>query len=320
MARAYAENQRRLSELAATNFGMSALRLSDLISIGIGPASSIRDLQLASASTAVANIVADRAKLFEHTKLAGGLMAYAGVQSALWNSPNALLGGVSFAPSRRLDAYLDSLGVRPSARRADLAGAASFAASGLMTGEVLLTPHRDHGDLQVVGADADEDVASPWRQGLAGLQADLYDELSRIDPVIPELLKGAWVDVAGDGPAAVTKVATCLVEAIDVTLRGLCKGADLSGWLMEQGLKGDRYIANGHPTRAARATFAVRMRSRRDRQLVRAMEDGVVRQLVVLMSAVEGPKHEPIVISVAASGIRALTVSTESLLVQLLGL
>jgi hypothetical protein len=270
----------------------------------------------------MASIVASHPGLFDHPKLAGGLAAYAGIQSALWDTPvTDLLRGASFGPSRRLDTYLDSLGARPTARRADLAGVASFAVSGLMAGEALLTPDLDLDELDVLGAEADEDIATPWRQGQASLQTELYRELRQINPAVPDLLKGAWEDIVRDGPAAVSKVANCLTEAIDWTLRSICEGVDLAAWLGEQGLKGGRYLdGRGRPTVTARAMYAVRSRSRRDRRLVVSLEEGVVAQLVALRDAVEGHKHGGAVVTVLASGIRSHAASAEALLAALLGL
>lgn len=289
--------------------------------LGRLPKFDVQSYQLAASSSAIAGILGNFKAEVASTRLLDGVAAYAGANSLIAGTgvPD-MLRGLSLPGATVVDSYLAGLGARPLARRASLAGVATQSVAGQMISEALLAPDLDEAHLELLVERSDVEVLEPWRQGQADLQTQLYDELHRINPAIPDRLKGAWEDIGRDGPAAVSKAANCLVEALDATLHALCEGADLLVWLAENGLKGERYIAKGHPTRAARAAFASRSRSRRDRRLVTSLEDGVVTQLVALISAVEGSKHERIVISVAASGIRSHAASAEALLAALLGL
>lgn len=294
------------------------------ISEALGSVSKLdtQTYQLAAGSSAIAGILADFNAHLGSTRLLDGVSAYAGANSLIAGAGiSEMLRGVSLPGSTLVDSYLGGLGTRPLARRASLAGLAAQVVASEMVSEALLAPDLDGEDLDLLVERSDAEVLEPWRQGQADLQAQLYDELHRINPAIPDRLKGAWDDIVRDGPAAVSKVANCLSEAIDWTLRSICEGVDLVAWLSEQGLKGGRYVDGlGRPTVTARAMYAVRSRSRRDRRLVVSLEEGVVAQLVALRDAVEGHKHGGAVVSVFASGIRSHAVSAEALLAALLGL
>jgi hypothetical protein len=99
-------------------------------------------------------------------------------------------------------------------------------------------------------------VIEPWRRERSRAFDALRDTLGGIDPSVPEMIAGVWDDIERQGPAAASKIANCLVEAIDRTLRGLAPADSVAVWVQESG-RGE-LLADGKPTRAARVCFILR--------------------------------------------------------------
>jgi hypothetical protein len=295
-----------------------------LRSAGTGSASWQRlfqNLQLADGIGSIARLTATPGPLLRSQTLALGAGSYASVQRVLGDLARdrdaVLLRGRSLLPAVTLNSYFDSLGARPWHRRAELAGLVGNATSGLVLGESL-TAELDDDDADLLVATATTDVIEPWQDGFDETRAALFAALEALSPHLANLLRGAWFNIKANGPAAAASAANCLTEVLDQTLHALVDESLLPAWLSEHGRLGREYIdeKSGRPTRRARLAYALQARSKRDAQLLRGLEAGLVASLSPLHSQLESGKHGRVDIGVQAVGCHA--VALESFLINLL--
>jgi hypothetical protein len=81
---------------------------------------------------------------------------------------------------------------------------------------------------------------SRWQTSRVGLCRPASNDdhfLRGIDITIVTFLEGAWDDVQRSGSAAPSKIAHCVVEAVDHTLRALAPPDAVRQWLHRDGRK-----------------------------------------------------------------------------------
>lgn len=184
-----------------------------------------------------------------------------------------------------------------------------------LLGSDLLTSGEADPELIAEGADRVEaEVIEPWTAARQKATAELYAVLARIDPELPQLLNGAWDEIARNGPAAVVKAASCAVEAVDRTLRATAPDAAVLAWHAEAGRSSKELEGKARPPHPLRVRYLLRD--------LPGPRDLVVHQVEAFASVVgrlrgrlEAAKH-------ASQGdvvaVQALVIQAESLLVTLL--
>lgn len=143
--------------------------------------------------------------------------------------------------------------------------------------------------------------------------ADLYAVLERIDPKIPELLNGAWDDIARNGPAAVEKTANCAVEAMDRALRKAAPDDAVHAWHTGTKRSAKEWEGRDRPPHALRVRYLFRDLAG-PRDLVVAQADAFATVVKRLRSRLEAAKHASQAELVA---VQALLTQAESLLITL---
>jgi hypothetical protein len=161
-------------------------------------------------------------------------------------------------------------------------------------------------------------LLEPWQEGFDEVRADLFAALEALSPHLANLLRGAWFNLKANGPAAAASAASCLIEVLDQTLHALVDESLLSAWLANNGHLGREYVdaLTGRPTRRARLAYALQTRSKRDAQLLRALESGLAASLSPLHAQLESAKHGRVDIGVQL--VRCHAVAVEGFLINLL--
>jgi hypothetical protein len=276
--------------------------------------------QIVSAQNSVGRIALGANHTAAQTELLATISRYGQVQNHLgaFMRPDtgAVLRGVTTDAGRRYDAYLDGLPARPTTRRATVARRAGDTQTGLLVAESLTAPDLADDDLAELADNLIAVVLEPWETGPASVRAELFAVLDDIDPLLVDLLKGAWDDVSRNGPAAASKVAHCSMELIDRSLRAVVSDDEVLAWLASERKRDGMLTDRVRPTRSARVTFLLQHRSKRDRKLTGSQ----IAALAVLVndttSALQPVKHSgPVSIAVA----RNYLLTTESVLMMLFG-
>lgn len=200
-----------------------------------------------------------------------------------------LLRGLSADPLRRYRQFLDALPTEPLDAQLLLSLAGGRGVNGLMGAE-LLTGDVDEDDKADAAALVDVEIIEPWTAGPASARSELLVVLGGIDATVPELLNGAWDDLVRQGPAALTKIANCAVEALDRSLRAAARDDDVLQWVVASKKPPEFIDAKGRPTRAGRLHYLLR-----DRKGERKLIDSQASALVVvhgeLISRLQASKH-----------------------------
>lgn len=276
---------------------------------------TVQAVQLFDSRRAVVDVATWRTSALQVAGLEESVARYWRVQGLVGAlRSDSALRGQSFGAAMRANRYLDGLPTKPLPRRAWAAGLAVDGTAGLVVGEALLADSLTAASVEEVAADAESVIFDSWRSGSAALRGELCTALRSLDPLLPDLLAGAWDDVERAGSAAASKVAHCLVELLDQTLRAAAPDEDITAWFARES-PDSSYVHDGEPTRRARVAFILRGRSVRDRQLVLAQEGAIAAQLTPLMGSLQQGKHGP---PVSMTQARAYAYSVETLLCQLL--
>jgi hypothetical protein len=137
--------------------------------------------------------------------------------------------------------------------------------------------------------------------------------LEKVDPKIPELLKGAWHDISLNGPAAVEKAANCAVEAVDRALRQAAPDEAVRAWHTETRRPEKEWEGRDRPPRALRVRYLFRDLAG-PRDLVVGQVEAFATVVGRLNGRLQATKH-------ASQGdlvaVRALVVHAESLLLTI---
>jgi hypothetical protein len=272
-------------------------------------------------SQRAARFVAAGAALTSTPGLAEAIGSYAlaqdVVRSLLRDHGRQVLRGLSATAAFPLNRYLTSLPDRPLARRAVLAEGASVSVAGLVTVEALTRDDLDDERRELAASDASS-ITVAWQAGPGLLRARLFEAMDALLPGSSDFVKAAWDDAVRDGPAASSKAAHCLVEALDRVLRELAPEAELDAFIADHphpqraGYLDDR----SRPTRRARLAFALRRRSTPDRNLVLSTETSAAALLKELNTSLQSAKHGPAAVTNVTTQLYVMTV--EALLAQIL--
>lgn len=104
----------------------------------------------------------------------------------------------------------------------------------------------------------EEELVDGWQRARESTYRDLYDVLGKLDASVPDLLQGAWMEVHRDGPARISKLANCVVEALDRALRAGAPDHEVQAWALGTDQPVKNLQANGRWTRAARIRYLLR--------------------------------------------------------------
>jgi hypothetical protein len=275
-------------------------------------------LQILSAQDSICRLVGSAVYSKALTGLFGTVERYGQVQAqlgALTIRPNSahLLRGNTTLSGRLYDSYLDSLPMRPIARRATVARQAGDTQTGLLITESLTAPDLRADEREELAEYLTSTVLEPWQTGPSDARIDLFGVLASLDPSLPDWLKAAWEDIVRDGPKAASKIANCAVECIDRALRVAAPPADVVAWLGTIP-PGQGYLDKGKPTRHAKIMFVMRNRADRDARLAVAQVDALVALVQEIVSNLQSVKHGQ---APSIATMRSWLLAVESALAQL---
>ena len=286
-----------LARVAFPNTGLETWRMSLLAQSNVARLASV---QLPDVSPALLGVLAAR------TDVAAGLSE----QLAL-NVPGRVLDGATAKTTRAWQRYT---ALKPTQHRLKMSAVAGSTVGGIIGNDLLLVAEDD--DAEELAADIDAQVVEPWHSGTIAARSDLHAALNAIDPGIAEFLIAGWEDVERKGAAAASKIAHCVVEAVDQTLRALAPVEDAAAWLRRDGrtpAKTD-FDDKGRPTRRGKVAYVLRDRPG-DRLLVQSQEAALAGLLAQVQGQAQGVKHAPGAATVAYA--QTLLVIAEGLLMGL---
>ncbi|MEX5720019.1 hypothetical protein [Geodermatophilus maliterrae] len=285
-----------LARAALPNTGVETWRLSLLAQADVSHLIDVRPAQIDAALLDVLGI---------RTRAAAGFAEQLAV-----STPDRALAAATAHSTRAWRRYLT---LTPTPHRVEMSAAASATVGGLIGGEVLIQATGD--DSEQVATDVEKQLIGPWHDGAMAARLELFEALRLIDTAIVAFIEGGWDDVVRDGAAAASKIAHCVVEAVDHTLRALAPPEDALAWLHREGRRPTTAeLHDGKPTRSARIAFALRNRSG-DRRLVQSQAEALSALVARVLEQAQGIKHAPGEATVAQA--RMLLVTVESLLMQL---
>jgi hypothetical protein len=286
-----------LARVVFPNTGVETWRTSLLAQSNVARLASV---QLPDVTPALLGVLAAR------TDAAAGLSERLAV-----NFPGRVLEGATAQTTRAWQRYT---ALKPTAHRLQMSAAAGSTVGAIIGSDLLLVTEND--DAEELAADIDAQVVEPWHNGTVAARTDLHAALRAIDPTIADFLIGGWEDVERKGAAAVSKIALCVVEALDHTLRALAPPDAAAEWLRRDGRKPAKadFDDRGRPTRRGRVAYALRDRPG-DRQLVQNQEATLAGLVAQVQEKAQGIKHAPRAATVATA--QTLLVTVEGLLMQL---
>jgi hypothetical protein len=226
------------------------------------------------------------------------------------NIPGTALNRATAQTARAWQRYT---ALKPTAHRLEMSTAAGSTVGGIIGSDLLLATEDD--DAEELAADIDAQVVQPWHNGTIAARSDLHAALQAIDPTIADFLIGGWEDVERKGAAAASKIAHCVVEALDHTLRALAPPDAAAVWLRRDGrtpAKSD--FDKEKPTRRGRIAYALRNRPG-DRLLVQNQEAALAGLVAQVQTQAQSVKHAPGAATVTYA--QMLLVTAEGLLMQL---
>jgi hypothetical protein len=185
---------------------------------------------------------------------------------------------------------------------------------GLISGDLLL--RLDDADAEEVAEEVEQRLVEPWQTGPASARIELFAALRTIDVNIVAFIEGGWDDVQRSGSAAPSKIAHCVVEAVDHTLRALAPNVVVHAWLHRDGRRPTKAELDqkGNPTRPAKVAYVLRDRPG-DRRLVQSQEQALGSLVGRVLDQAQGIKHAPGAATVMQA--QTLLVTVEALLMQL---
>ena len=252
-------------------------------------------------------------------RLLGDLQATVDLNASLARLTSDAMGTrTAFAtrPAVTYQNYLQDLVLRPSVHGAEFASASGIGLTGLVATD-LLTSYSDvesdepEADQIDVAEQVEVEVLEPWKQASHDAHEHLYRVLGeKVHPQVAELLQGGWNTVAQQGPAAVSIVANCGVEALDRALRIAAPNEAVFAWIESANLDRKGLIANDRPTRTARVRFLMRNRGG-DRKVVEAQVNALAAATNATHARLEGAKHAS---EVTVLEVQCYLMSAESIL------
>jgi hypothetical protein len=205
------------------------------------------------------------------------------------------------------------IALTPTAHRLQMSTVAGTTVGGLIGGDLLRLP--DGAEVEEIAEEVDQRLVEPWEAGAAGVRGELFAALRAIDANIVAFLEGGWDDVVRSGSAAPSKIAHCVVEVVDHTLRALAPPEAALAWLQREGQRpGKADVHDGRPTRRGRVAYALRDRPG-DRRLVQNQAEALAGLVAQVQEQAQGIKHAPGAATVTQA--RMLLVTVEALLMQL---
>jgi hypothetical protein len=286
-----------LARAVFANTGVETWRMSLLAQSNIA---RLARVQLPHVSPELLDLLAAR------TATAAGLSERLAV-----NFPGKFLDGATAQTARAWQRYT---ALQPTVHRLEMSAAAGSTVGGIIGSDLLLVT--DNAAAEEVAADIEAKVVEPWRTGAIAARTELHAALRAIDPTIADFLIGGWEDVERKGAAAASKIAHCVVEAIDHTLRAVAPSEVAAEWLRRDGrtpAKAD-FDDKGRPTRRGRIAYALRNRPG-DRLLVQNQEAALAGLVTQIQGQAQGVKHTSGVATVTYA--QTLLVTAEGLLMQL---
>ena len=162
------------------------------------------------------------------------------------------------------------------------------------------------------------EIVEPWLTGPEAARDLLFHRLGALDPLVPDLLRGAWSQVEHNGPAATSMACHATQEVIDRTLRAIASDdlvlrLYLAGHLPKESI----YEKDGerHPTRRGRIAAALHERNPGETKLIAAEAKAIADAVTNLTKKLQTGKHA----SAGTVGlVRAWLVSVEATFTQLL--
>ena len=231
------------------------------------------------------------------------------------NKVSILAPAISARPTRELRSFLAGMSVAPDLHQLAFAVWASRSVAGIAAADLLIADSTIEDE---AGEVFEAEIVEPWFNGPEALRGLLFSRLGALDPHVPDLLRGAWIQVEQNGPAATSMASHAVEEAIDRTLRALAP-SDLVLRLFAAGRLPNNsvYEKNGerHPTRAGRIAAALHERHPGETKLIAAQAKAIAASVTYLTGRLQGGKH-------ASNGtvglVRTWLVSVEATFTQLL--
>ena len=162
--------------------------------------------------------------------------------------------------------------------------------------------------------EVEKEVLAPWRAERLLVADELYAVLHRLDPKVPDLLDAALDDIARRRPAAVEKIANCVVEVLDRTLRSAAPDEAVREWHARTGRPTSEWEGRDRPPYALRVKFLADQLGD-ERAVVEAQADAFAVLHRRVRARLQSVKHAS---RGNVAAVRALLVSGESLLIALL--
>lgn len=182
----------------------------------------------------------------------------------------------------------------------------------LVATDILTSQGAELEDIDEVSDFIETDILAPSIEMRLALASELYKELGRIDPKIPELLAGAWEDIERQGPAAAEKAAHCAIEVLDRTLRGMAPDDVVRQWHTETGRPAKEWEDRNKPTRSLRIKYIARDLPGED--LAVKQTEALAAMAARIVKSLQSTKHA----SRGLNQIRSCLMTIESLLTNLL--
>lgn len=231
------------------------------------------------------------------------------------NKANILAPAVSARPTRELRSYLAAMPAGPDIEDLTFALRASRGVAGIAAADLIVADaaiEDEATDLLEV------EVVEPWLTGPEAARDLMFARLGALDPLVPDLLRGAWAQVELNGPAATSMACHAAQEVIDRTLRAIASDdlvlqLYLSGHLPKDSIheKGGERL----PTRRGRIAAALHERNPGETKLIAAEAKAIADTVTNLTRKLQGGKH-------ASNGtvglVRTWLVSVEATFTQLL--
>lgn len=229
------------------------------------------------------------------------------------DATSRLLGEVSNVPLARWRDYLDGLAPELSVGQLRASGLSGYTTLGIISADVLISGAEDADLVDASVSRIETDVLHPWEEARLELARDLYARLGAIDSSVPALLDGAWDDLKRNGPAAVEKVAHCIVEVLDRTLRAAAPDDAVREWHAREGRSEKEWEGQDRPPRSLRVRFLAQ-RLGGERGVAVAEYESLIQLRKRLTERLQAVKH-------ASQGdlvaVRNLLLGTEYLLTML---
>lgn len=230
-----------------------------------------------------------------HSAWADDLLRVAAAQVKLtdWvvgqDAGTGLLGAISGAPLSLWQDYADLAPAHPDVQWLRTSVAAGSAGLGLLGADVLESDLED-AELVQAAEQVELQVLVASEPGRLRAAQELYSRLGAIDATVPQLLEGAWEDIGRDGPAAASKAAHCIVEALDRTLRRAAPDDAVREWHTRTKRPAKEFGNEGQVTRPLRVKYLA-AEIGGTRELVVAQYEGLAGLLSPLYGRSQGVKH-----------------------------